>query len=814
MDRYKFSPKLIIGVLLAAFFSVSLIYRIGLPFDQVFSSVGIKFTSIDAYYYMRLVDNLAHNFPHITSFDPFFIFPGGQGIADVNIFHWLQTCVAWIIGLGSPSQHTVDVVCVCFPAVLAALTIIPVYFIGKALFNRWAGLIAAALVAILPGEFMGRSILGANDTPIAEIFFTATVMAFFILAIKTAVQRQLTFSNLIQRDWKVIVRPLVYSLLAGFFLGIYLITWQGALLFIFIISLYLIIQFIVNHLQRKSSEYLGIIGVILFLVALIIFLPRIPARDLAVAMVVALLIPIVLAAISLLISRKGLRPVYYPASLIGIGIVFIAIFYAIAPDTLGVMWNKFSFVFFPGGATAATTLEMQPFLSPQGNFSTAVAWGNFTTSFFLTPDWPIPGFAFIAFVVLIWLYIKRRNDEQHWLLFLIWSLVILVATLAQRRFAYYFVINIALLSAYLSWQPIWYAGLRKLVITPDRIGEGVQKETTKGDVKKKGKESRGIPIYYVNTVLVIIVVFFFVLFPNIVKAKEVASQAHFAPSDAWQASLSWMKDNTPEPFDDPDAYYRLYEPVSRPWRDWPRYGVGTDELLEWMNLLEKSFDYPESTYTVLSWWDYGYWITRIAHRLPNANPSQDPAALTLTARFLLSQEEDSTREIVETLRTSYIVADYSMATSKFWAITNWAGQEQDEFIGIFHMPYEGQLIPVQLFLPEYYRSMCIRLYNFDGEAVTEVSPVVISYDEKVDREGNHYKQINNIEEFSSYQEALDFIESEGSSKHIIVGINPFVSPVRLEALQNYRLVYASESGVENQDAGMIPEVKIFEYLGD
>jgi hypothetical protein len=50
-------------------------------------------------------------------------------------------------------------------------------------------------------------------------------------------------------------------------------------------------------------------------------------------------------------------------------------------------------------------------------------------------------------------------------------LVILAATLAQRRFAYYLVVNVAVLSGYLSWQAIWYAGLRKVTAKTDEKPE-------------------------------------------------------------------------------------------------------------------------------------------------------------------------------------------------------------------------------------------------------------------------------------------------------------------------------------------------------
>ena len=89
---------------------------------------------------------------------------------------------------------------------------------------------------------------------------------------------------------------------------------------------------------------------------------------------------------------------------------------------------------------------------------------------------------------------------------------------------------------------------------------------------------------------------------------------------------------------------------------------------------------------------------------------------------------------------------------------------------------------------------------------------MITYIEKVDREGNLYKQITDIDEFSSYQEALDYVEGQGPDNHRIVGINPFISPIALEAVQDYKLIHSSESGIVHQDLGMIPEVKVFEYV--
>jgi oligosaccharyl transferase (archaeosortase A-associated) len=861
----KYSPGILTGILLAVLFFVALSFRVFLPYDQILGGEWVKFASVDAYFHMRLVDNLAHNFPHLIDFDPYFIYPGGFVVGNIYFFDWLMAGIIWVVSLGSPIQHTIDVIGAYFPAFLAALTVIPVYFIGKALFNRWTGVLAAALVALLPGEFLGRSILGFTDQHIAETLFSTVAVLFLILALKDARQKQLTFSHFMQRNWRVTVRPLVYSLLAGIFLGIYLITWQGALLFVFIITLYFVIQFIIDHLKRRSTDHLGIVGFILFLIALIIFLPLSPGALFSISLIFALFIPLVLVSVSRVMVYKQMKLAYYPITLVGIGIVAIAIFYVINPSLLGTMLASFR-IFAPAGATAVTTLEMQPFLSPQGSFSTSVAWGNFTTSFFLTKSWPIPGFAIVSFIILIWLFIKRRGEEEHILLFLLWTLVILVATLVQRRFAYYLVVNMALLSAYISWQIIWLSGLRKLAAKPEeKPGKehyyveapekrdyyeilGIARSASKKEIKtafrnlshkyhpdynrapearekfkeineayevlsnpgrrtaydrsrreiperkktKKPGESRGFNMYYLNVILAIIVVFFFVFFFNIGKSREVAAQARFAPSDAWCSSLTWMKENTPEPFGKEGFYYELYEAIPQ----------------------GESYDYPESAYGVTSWWDYGYWITRIAQRMPSANPGQAPEPITNIANLFLSQEEASAKEIIKKLDSSYIIVDYATVGSKFWAVITWAGQEQEEYFGIYHLPREGKLVPVQLFYPEYYRTMLVRLYNFDCQAITEEKPMVVAYDEKVNQEGNRYRQITNVTEFSSYQEALDYVESQGPANHRIVGVNPFISPIPQEAVASYKLIYSSESGITSSDVGMIPEVKIFEYLGD
>jgi asparagine N-glycosylation enzyme membrane subunit Stt3 len=383
MNRTAFYSKLIAGILLAAFFGAALFIRVVLPYDKVFVGDWIKFTGVDAYSFMRIVDNLVHNFPHLIAFDPYGLYPGGWALSAQVFWPYLISGITWLCGFGSPSQHTVDMIAVYLPAVLGALTTIPVYFIGKTLFNRWAGVIAAGLVAIFPGEFLGRSILGFTDYHVAEALFTTVAMLFLILAVKAGRDKQLTLGNLWHRQWATVTKPFIYSLLAGVFLGIYFLTWAGALLFVFIIFAYLVIQFIIDHLKSRSTEYLCFISTIVFIVTFLMALSLSPDRMTLASLAIAIIIPMAMAVLSYFMASRHVKPIIYPAAVIGLGLLSLLVFHIVNPSLLQSILGRLSIFTWSMGTTV---LEMQPLLFPNGAFSWWVALGNFTIPVYIGYD--------------------------------------------------------------------------------------------------------------------------------------------------------------------------------------------------------------------------------------------------------------------------------------------------------------------------------------------------------------------------------------------------------------------------------------------
>jgi len=310
------------GVVLVLIFGIAFSLRVCPPYESVFVGDGVTFAGTDPWYHMRLVENLLQHFPHRIGFDPYTLYPVGQEVFFAPLFDLLLGFVTWVIGMGSPSQHTIETVGAYFPAILGALVTIPVYLIGKELFNRNVGLLSAALIAILPGEFLTRSLLGFTDHHVAEVLFSAITMLFFILALKRAKEKETSFSHIRNKEWGSIRKPLIYALLTGIALGIYLLSWVGGLAFVFILLGGAVLLYLIDHLRGKSTDYLCIIGVPIFLVALIVvipFLSQIAFSELYVlSLVVAMLTFPVLSVVSRLMEGRNIRRAYYPLVLVGL----------------------------------------------------------------------------------------------------------------------------------------------------------------------------------------------------------------------------------------------------------------------------------------------------------------------------------------------------------------------------------------------------------------------------------------------------------------------------------------------------------------
>jgi dolichyl-diphosphooligosaccharide--protein glycosyltransferase len=427
--------------------------------------------------------------------------------------------------------------------------------------------------------------------------------------------------------------------------------------------------------------------------------------------------------------------------------------------------------------------------------SLSAAWDNYKFVFWIS----LAALAFLAYRVI-------REGTADKTLFLGWSVLMLVAAFGQQRFEYYLAVNLALLTAYCAWMLLSFVGLgeaseeaaQELADKDARL----QKEKEKSRLSKKAKRreksrkrepgiltTRYLSAKHAYGFIAVIVVFFVAFFPNIGNAIDWAEPVRGATDD-WHESLSWMRENTPEPFLDPELYYEKYEK--------PAAG--------------EVYDYPESAYGVLSWWDYGYWITYIAHRIPNANPSGSRGAKN-AGTFFTTGNETQANEVLNKVGTKYVIIDYQMATGKYYAMVEFAGKDQDDFFEVYYQRQANRFAPILMYYPAYYQSLCSRLYNFGGEKWVPQEILTISWTEEylTGADGSRFKAkiISDDRLFTDYDEAQAFTEANPNYK--IVGTNTFTSPVPLEELEHYKLIHKSPTTYATRGEESLSLVEVFEY---
>jgi dolichyl-diphosphooligosaccharide--protein glycosyltransferase len=765
--KRRYIEIIICAILLALIFTISLCLRISLPWSEVFGSNTVKLTDNDAYFYVRLMDNLCAHFPTLGNFDPYYIYPSGKDLAGQPLFFvYFMGFFAWLLGGGAPSQQSVDLVGAYFPAVLGALMVFPVFLLARALFNKWAGLAAALLITLMPGEFLVRTLLGNADSHVMEIFFTTLFMLFLLLGANKG--RELKFLPLADLDHGGAAVLLVYLALAGLCLGIYIASWTGAVLFVLISLIWLALQFVSDHLRNVDTLYLGVSGVMVYTVALLISLSAGAGMLTIVALSISIFISAALTVLSGTMTNNKLKAINFLYAAAGLAVVSIVALLIAMPGIMNYLQTTLAEL------TGKGIAETQPLLMQDGKFTLALVWGNYTAASLL---------ALAALVIVCYRGIK--DGLPGILMLAVWSIIILAATLAMRRFAYYLAVDIAVLSGLSCWLILKSCGFSEISDTVQPAA-AARKEVKKSARKEKRKPA----VSTANAGLMAlgaIVVLMLTVYPNTGPLPggdrpffDVSTRALFAPSDAWCDSLKWLREKSPEPFGDAGYYYRAY-----------------------------SGEHRQAAYSVLTWWDYGYWVTRIGHRVPVCNPGDQ---LKGAEKFFTEQKPEQASALGTNWKAKYmIVDDYMVNWQKgFKAIAYAAGKQQSHYYEIYYRQQNEGLAQALLYYPEYYQTMAVRLYCFEGRKYVPQENAVISWEQQTGTDGRPIKMITGLKTFRSYSEAADFVAAQKSGNWRIVGKDPLVSPVPLDALPGYSTGFNSsqKSKVGNSE---ISTVKIFEY---
>jgi oligosaccharyl transferase (archaeosortase A-associated) len=777
--------QLIIG--LVALFSLFALWLRLLPMLNMGNTdVLMMVASDDPLYNLRQVEQILANFPNYAWYDPMTFFPTGMSVPWGPLFPTIIAVVCLITG--ATTRPEIISTGLLIPPIMGMLIVAIMYFVGKICGDWKTGLLAAGFTAVVSGQFFYRSFYGYMDHHIAEVLFSTIFCLLYMYAVFSEKDTKIDLKNI-----STYKKTLLLSGLAGIAYLLGLFVMPTMILFAMIIGIFTIIQYVIDVSRGKTGEYLLVINTVIFTVAIIGLLayglkdPGVNLIFYSVGHVYAYLALIggtaFLYGLARLVKEKDWY--YYPAVLIGSGILFALILFIVSPQMYNLFITAF-FSFFGQQATSNTVQEAR-------GWALNLAWMTFNY-----------GLILMVGGALVMLYNNLKDEHPHQIFALVWSLIMLISTWQHIRYEYYLAVNVALLSSVCvsftldyGWADIRRLATRMSSDTEDPESSKGGKEESPRSKKQRKNPKKGTETSqpnYINIAFVILVVSLGILFAYTSASLSYANAAgdNIRMNPDWRESLDWMGNNTP---DTGVNYTTIYNP--------------------------QTFKYSPEAYGVMSWWDYGHMITYIAKRIPNANPFQSGVVgPTGSANYFMSISEDEGNQVLDRAKTRYIITDIEMDTGKFWAMATWYNAS------VAASPYQMTLLTpeqnnpssyesVLLNTQQYYLTMISRLHNFDGSLTTPTSAYYIEYADPAISQVS-LPVITGAEAMNAsdaVSRAAEYNLKAPAGYHAAALSPAIILPIEtVPALRHYRLVHESPSNVFNSKTNDVKYVKVFEYV--
>ena len=409
----------------------------------------VLFAGNDAYYHLREVNYAVRNWPFTMPYDVWTSFPYGTSVGQFGtLFDQSIATAALIVGLGSPSDHTIAMTTLVASAVYGTAAAIPIYFIGKHFGSRREGLFAALVIALIPGTFLRRGLVGFADHNIAEVFFQGIAVLSIIVALRVVEQEKPVYEQVLDRDWDGLRRPLRYSALAGVAMALYLWMWPPAVVLVGIFGVFLVVGLSVNYVRGRSPDHVAFVGVVSMAVVSLLVLVRIEefGFDTVTLSLVQFLLPLGVGAGAAFMAwlarqwdaREVSEPLY-PGAVAGLILVATGFVYVLLPDLFNLVYrNLLRTVALSASDTTRTVAEAKAL--PLDNFDQ-----------FMRQQY---GMLFYTAVIgLAWMAVEYALDRTRYnaevLFVVVWSVFIVLMALTQIRFNYYLAAVVAVLNAWL-----------------------------------------------------------------------------------------------------------------------------------------------------------------------------------------------------------------------------------------------------------------------------------------------------------------------------------------------------------------------------
>lgn len=224
------------------FFALAAFVLRSLPWRNFLGQGGqYLFYGPDSYDHLRRITLGMGTFPAVPGFDSYYGYPAGTGQIWAPLFDYLISAVALMSGGNDLTVHALGF---WLPPVLSFFTIFMVYAAGVRFFGKGAGLVAAGVVALLPGHIL-YSLVSELDHHVAEpMICLATV-----LSLLTALDH-LDRGVPSKADWLGTGGWMVFSIM----------IWRGSVIFWGTLFLALAVQITADRNQGRDALKLSRFG--------------------------------------------------------------------------------------------------------------------------------------------------------------------------------------------------------------------------------------------------------------------------------------------------------------------------------------------------------------------------------------------------------------------------------------------------------------------------------------------------------------------------------------------------------------------------
>ncbi len=714
----------------------------------------------DSWYHYRATQYTIENFPFTIGIDPKTGYPEGADVGTFGtLYDQIHATLALIIGAGDPSQELVRQILAYSSPVFAVLVVAAVYFLTKYITrSRWTGVTAAGIITLLPGTFYDRTVVGFAQHHVLEVLFILVAVLLTIKALDRA-ERENIIWELIETREVESLKPWGKAVgLAALAILIYYLTWPPAMMYFGLLAMAAGLYALATYNRKTPAEPALLTFATLLLASLVFVLIQIPQMETSVSN--PSLLHLGVAGISfggiayvLLVNHyanaKNWSYEKFVGSTVGAGILAVVILAVLQPSVVDAIFGEVMRLLgypFGVGGDRVHTIAEE---QTTGLIELTL------TQYGLMLGTAIAGMVLVA--VDGYQRAAKNKGFASQLFLVVVGVFFLVISLRTVRFNYYLAPFVAIFAAITLQQIVQLVGI------PSEIDD--------------------IEGYQVIALLLIVTLVVPVLFLPVEGTVFTGEneRVNIHEYQEWEEPLMWLDESTEH-----------------------------DGIPQYESSDEQPPEYGDDAYGVMSWWDYGHWITVTGERSPVANPFQQQA--TEASEFLLADDPDEAESVIEEMdedaEARYVAVDWQMASpsSKFQAMTQFNEDvTADDFVTPYYSSPDGTTQELAFFErdQQYYETMMARLYFGHGSQM-EPGPYTIDYELTSTETGESIRTVTPQQEpitvHNSTDEAQEHADEETEVAFNGFGMNP---PETVEALENYRLVKSSSyQSIDNAMVGM------------